>query len=426
MDQGVLAAIRRQPSVATFLILLILIAPAMALIPLDFGFDNLERRGALMGAGTGLTVYLMEALLILAASAGGRPLAEAWRDIPKLSRIGLSVLLVAALVGAIANAVYSGWAITYLIGLVLHLRLGLAVYDLLKRKPELAIWPIWAALATGILVYLSILAVDLILFPPYELEWVYALAGVPHLRSLGFFALVALAAGLVLALEQDAPARIRWLGWVAGIVGMALAVWTASRGGLLAILVSLGALVLASPSARWRVVRAAAIIVSAGVAIAALLPVPFSSYGIGRLLGSVAGADSLDALSSGRTQMWLDTLGEIAHHPWFGHGANQFHMTAPEPWRGFNQPHNVLLQYLFDFGAIGLAGALLVALGLTLKWKRADFTGRPVATMLVAGLVTYALYDAALYYPYPILVFVIALASLAVPSGPGAKSVEAG
>ena len=48
----------------------------------------------------------MEALLILAASAGGRPLAEAWRDIPKLSRIGLSVLLVAALVGAIANAVY--------------------------------------------------------------------------------------------------------------------------------------------------------------------------------------------------------------------------------------------------------------------------------------------------------------------------------
>ncbi|HEY7063239.1 MAG TPA: O-antigen ligase family protein [Chloroflexota bacterium] len=184
---------------------------------------------------------------------------------------------------------------------------------------------------------------------------------------------------LAAALALWAPALRGWLGALAALLALALAL-TFSIGGWLGAGVSL--LVLAALWGRRALVVAAA----AGLALGAASLAVAARLGVERILSGSTAAF--------RRQIWTSALAMLRDHPLFGVGLDNFlyryqlQYMLPEAWAepNISHPHNWVLQFWLEMGAFGLVAALglLARFGwLVLRGLRA----RPAGTdrALLAG-----------------------------------------
>jgi O-antigen ligase len=121
--------------------------------------------------------------------------------------------------------------------------------------------------------------------------------------------------------------------------------------------------------------------------------------------------------------MWVGTIEKIKGRPIAGWGVEQFAAAGPEKTLGYKQPHNMVLQLLFSTGILGAIAALLIALPFLprLNWDM-SMPDRLAAWGLIAGTLTLGLYDAAFYYTYPVMIFLMAVAIILKPVEPIAAS----
>jgi 4-amino-4-deoxy-L-arabinose transferase-like glycosyltransferase len=116
-----------------------------------------------------------------------------------------------------------------------------------------------------------------------------------------------------------------------------------------------------------------------------------------------ATATSIEGISSARSYFWSVVWDQAKNSPWIGHGADAYQYIQPRLHGA--QPHNVFLQWLYEYGlagAVPLTLLLLAAIAGGFRQKPpAGEDGRSLqlwASAAVAGAVGFGLFDGAFYH----------------------------
>jgi O-antigen ligase len=351
------------------------------------------------------TTMLELILLITCALAGWRP----HRQFLALSRLTRWLLLTALIAISISSVVISNnptistlFALRY----VAHISLfGALVHMLRGAEKELSTDYWQRTILCGGLAYVAALSVFAIFVPkPEDFRWFERMPSATNVRQIGnIVALFALVPATLVLFERSR--RNTAFAWVGLTCLLTFITWTGSRGALLSFCLAVGFAGWRNRSAitpnRIVVFVSAALI---AVALSLVIPVPDSNFGLIRIADSVGSGD----VSSGRAQIWQNTVSAILEAPIFGHGAGMFrqNMTLVNGFP-FNHPHNFILQLIYDWGAVG--GGLMIAI-LSVFGKKiilsvdGQTNARFLASSAFIGLTSAAMIDGPLFYPLPIIV----------------------
>lgn len=269
-----------------------------------------------------------------------------------------------------------------------------------KREKALTI------VAVGAFIYVSLLIAFVLIIPDKEnFPWILRLPSGTNVRQIGYFvAIIAIAPVSFLLFGRKQTAIYCFVV----ILLVTFIAWTGSRGALLGLFLGpvLAVLVL------WRSPiksRAGLLTVSfaAGLLASLPLPAPAPDFGLVRMASSL----SQEEVGSGRSFVWKSTLAEIKKSPWIGHGSGSFkHAMKGKYGFNFNHPHQLVLQYIYDWGLIGggAAGLLLLLLFFA-SLKRAREINDAPAYAAISALCTIAvvgMIDGAFFYPLSIILAV--------------------
>lgn len=396
----------------------------MVLLPWDFGADMNFYRGFIRGLS--LTVTFLEALFVLWALTRGFALFAAFREIPEWSKIGMALLLAVVSFGAILSAKIPVLAAIGICKIVVHILFFLAVYDRVNQWDNTQRRFAWMAIGIGLLAYWLLWLANILIFKPQGEDWLVFVPGVTNVRSLGFFAMSAFFAAIAIMATKSTSSR----GWSTFALGSFIAVaalvmifWTGSRGGLVAILAGTAFLFVFAGPVRVRLARFCVLVFPVAIIVSLPLPVVNPNYGIEHMISRSTTANAGQDVSSGRREMWQQTVKKIQERPVAGWGVEQFAVSGPAITLGYKQPHNMFLQLLFSTGLVGAIAFLLIVIPFLPKVSLNLATpDRLSAWGYIAGAATFGLYDAAFYYTYPVMIFLFAVASVLKPSAPPSAS----
>lgn len=360
----------------------------------------------------GIPIIFGEIAVIVVAIGDGWSVQEHLRRIASVERALLACLAAIAIGTAVGVAPDRSGAIVRTSATITHVVFGFAVAHLLGRWGLHRGNMLWAAMAAGFAGYAALAPLYVAAIPDRStFDWVRFGLGVTHVRHAGYYAALGGAAALGLAATQRRTAG--WIGWtLVAAIAVALAAWTGSRGALAAIWIGVAVAAVLVPS--LRTLRAAGTVIAANViGVCAVLPLtpPSPAYGLWRM-SSAMGADDV---SNGRLTLWRGALRGLADHPLFGHGEGQFRILVAEGSGLYNHPHNLILQIAFQWGLIGLACILVLAVlaaRRALPTIRRDPDAATPALLVLCTFLVFSLYDGVGFYAYPLAVFALALASL--------------
>ncbi len=388
-----------------------------ALVPVVHGIETYSRSGFFTMAQVwarqfSLTTVVAELVVIVLALSSRMPLVEWIRTAPRITKAALAIWTVFAV------ASYLHGPEMYIIPAFVLLRYvvqGLALASLIwliQRADNFDVQKWFSVLAFGGLIYALFLAVaglsveDVAKFP-----WLSSMPSATSVRHIGNYAAILAIAPATLFLTSGAPRPWRWL--LCWAVAIMLIAWTGSRAALLGLCVCI--------MFGWIAVRSfitlKKIYIFAATSIGALLssvfiPTPDESLGIIRLFKITPNAEP----TSGRLLTWSKTITEIEKDPYIGHGAGRFANNMHDLY-GFDvdNPHNFIMQFLYDWGILGGGAAilLLLCLGYAVYRKRDNdptyvFAGiAGIVILLFIGLL-----EGMLYHPMMMLLVIAMIAPL--------------
>ncbi|WP_373473250.1 O-antigen ligase family protein [Sphingorhabdus lacus] len=267
-----------------------------------------------------------------------------------------------------------------------------------KRETALINLTLGAFIYVGFLVAFVLIIPDKASFP-----WTLRLPSGTNVRQIGYF--IAIVAITPISLLLFSRRNIAALCFVV-IFLVTFIAWTGSRGALVGLFFgpALAAFMLRRSPTKT---RAGLLVMSFAFGLAASLPLPNPApeFGLVRMASSL----SQDELGSGRSFVWKSTITEIKKSPWIGHGSGSFKQNMQSIYDfNFNQPHQFVLQYIYDWGLFGggAAGLLLLLLFLS-SLGRAREVNDAAAYAAITALCTVAvigMIDGALYYPFSIVI----------------------
>lgn len=240
-----------------------------------------------------------------------------------------------------------------------------------------------------------------------------------HIRHFGYLGFLSACAGTGMAVLGRG--HWRWLGAILGTLALYGLIQFGSRGAFLAWCLFVGLVAVVLPG-RVRLVGSA--IVAAGIAAAIVGQVdaryPFPNKKQQSVFVRQASGEDQWGTARGRIGVWEDSWQEIVKRPWLGHGPDGY-VLSKCCLKGSVQPHNALIQMLFEFGFLGAMGILTAfAAYLRLPWARFREgwrSGAPDATLAVllslsVSFLAFALIDGLLYHAIPMLLFSLFLGIL--------------
>ena len=395
-----------------FIVMLVVAcAPAaMAILPWDFNQD-LDQFSKFIRS-FGFSSIVIEVFCIVSALKRGFRVSSLAPILLKREKVLFCILVVIAFATALFVSPSRKIALLRTIFWFIHILFGLSINFLFRNEDKGAITKFWYCVIAGILAYILILLIFVFsLSSPETFRWVKGIPGMVNVRSLGFPVIVGACSAIALAVFETNWLRLIGLVLAASCI-IALGAWSGSRGAFFALISS--GFIAAFLSPIFRAKKSIAIYfisIILGLFISTLHEVPHSSFGISRFTSSTSNT-TIDTYSSGRISVWEGTISAIEYRPFFGYGEGQFPKVVKLPFGKFNQPHNLILQLVFHWGLVGCFCFLFLVVPLSLKlvWQFRTFP-REVAPsfMIVFGLLVFSLYDAALFYPYPIMMAAAAL-----------------
>ncbi|WP_417819034.1 O-antigen ligase family protein [Tritonibacter scottomollicae] len=395
---------------------------AMVVIPWDFGAVITIYRAFMRGLS--LPIMILEMLVaILAIQQIAHP-AQKLRNLTLKYKLGIVSLVLIALYTSIFVAIEPYLSIISLYMWIIHILFGFGVFLIFMEVNAIDRRMVWKTILLGLFTYIVILIFVVVQnLDNVNFDWIGGLPGMPNVRQLGYLSVVGFAASTAF-IDQPHRSSVYILGFFTASISLALAIWSGTRGSLIAVFAALSLSALFKKELRtshfggWLM---ASLIV--GIAIAWALAIPHEAFGFGRIIGSIhENYDTVNKLSSGRGEMWAGTINKILERPIFGYGERQFQFIVPEAQGGFKQPHNFILQYLLQWGFVG-AGIFFYLifqsiLHLYRKTNRFFDIGQP-ELLIISSILFYSLYDGALFAPYSIAMLIFAFAfALAAPTQP--------
>lgn len=316
-------------------------------------------------------------------------LALAWIPFHILSSLRNPVFDLASILAA-ADLVYLlyGFALTALLA-----SLDQAAY----RRALTFILMGWTVFALGLAAYIATIPAD------PDFDWIGFGYVSRNVRRVATFCAATAGFGLgMTALLKRRGAKLAAL--TLAVLSLAFVAGSGSRGPFLA---TLGAVLLALPLlARphaWALIRATGLSLAMAFPLAWLWAPDTTGFGLARLFGM--GPPIPGGIGNGRMDLWLQTIEKLKDVPFAGYGRARFHGIV-EADHYF--PHNILLQYWFDWGWVGGTAALAVLLVIFLK----SVSALRRAQLLVAGpflatvtMLINSLVDGALYGSFSLFIF---------------------
>lgn len=284
---------------------------------------------------------------------------------------------------------------------IIHVLFGFAVVQLCGRRMRPA--HLIRAYLAGFVLFTAVFILFVLQIPDTSrFDWTRGLPAGTHIRHLGYYAaaIIGLCAGIMAVADRRAP----WAAaFAVATLACGFAFWTGSRGTIAAAAGGLVIGLIVVPAARkarcWAGMIGSA---ATGAAIVYWLPSPAANMGFARTIEASAG----DNIATGRTEMWRIVLERIMERPLFGYGEGQMRSVAT--YSVMVQPHNVLLQTMLAWGAIGTLCILFLALAYArraIPAVRSDGNELAAPFLAMATLAAFSLFDGALFYALPISMF---------------------
>lgn len=400
------------------IILALATCPAlMVIFPWDFGPEFSRYRDVVRGFS--LTPTLIQLMVIFIGMQNGLSIANAWRGLPRITQFALPLLAALCMIPWFMGAEDPGRIPMAIIVFLVHVIFALFVFELLSRFSEAQRAFLAKSIAIGIVAYCALWAVSLFFYLPKGEGWVLLVPGVTNVRGLGFFVVAGFFMALAALPEDKATSffsKDHVLPFLLAFIACLLGFWTGSRGSIFAIVVALGLLILFAPRYWKQILLLGGMALVLAALVSLFLPIPNPSYGIIRFAPPAGeGAD----VSSGRLMIWQESVSKISERPVYGWGLDQFQLISFDGFKGFRQPHNVVLQSLLS---VGFAGSAILAVAVLPVVRRArlqtDSLVRISALGMIATICIFAMYDAALYYNYPLMMLAVAVALAFAPVRP--------
>jgi len=254
--------------------------------------------------------------------------------------------------------------------------------------------------------------------PPYFLN-------VRHFGYQGFFG--ASAAVAVALIDK----RLRSSGVLLATAALFGIIMFGSRGALLAwVLFAMAAIVLVPDRKTLAAVSLLAVTSAFALALIAEQYGWLNTYSLIDRAQIFTGDTPSLMYTQDRMAIWRDSLATIAQRPLLGFGPEGYQISRCCN-RMVAQPHNSILQFLLEFGVIGvaaLAWAVVALFGprvraIVLQTARQERNpADAVILALVIGFTGFSLIDGLLYHPIPLINFALVAAILLAGPSPGVTS----
>lgn len=297
-------------------------------------------------------------------------------------------------------AVSAAFALIWLV----HLLFGASVFHL--ARGEFLNSRSWgAAFATGLATLVPVIAVHCLMLPPElvgherEIDWGSALPGFISNRLFG--AWVGAAASLLLGLiwtGEISGEKPRWL-YPAFFLAATLLIWSGTRAAVLGVAIA----ALAAWGLTGKIpyqsllTKFPPMVIVAAVVATLLVPYGHPAYYL-YMPGDLAGSG--DHFTSGRLTLWAESLKTFAEYPLFGTGLASSWWLIPVDKFYHIQPHNVLIQFLVNWGlAATISGLLLLGAAI---WRVHAIAREAAALMpmvaMLDSLIVMSLFDGMLHF----------------------------
>lgn len=394
-------------------------AVIVSFLPLIFTlatWDNVGRQAGIQFAIRHLSIPVIigEIIIIMLAVYKGFEIRLLFADVSKVTKALLVAWAFFAILSLSRSETQLQLSIFTTVRYMIHALFFVALISIYQQSQKFDSNKCLALFALGGITYVGALTLFAIMVPDKEtFPWVLRMPTGTNIRQIGYYVAITGVAPLALLLFAKHRIFFAAISFMATVMFVS---WTGSRGALLGLMIgSIAALLLArhKPSIK-RVCLAFAFFVT-GIGSSILLPTPGPEFGLIRMMESGKAEDK----TSGRMQIWSDSIQEIIDRPLVGHGSGTFNRNMKAKYDiDFNHPHQFVLQYAYDWGVIGASAALLLLAKLLWSiWRiaraRNDASGfAAMGSFLV--IVSVALIDGALFYPLSI---VAALAMIALGIG---------
>lgn len=386
----------------TKLIWLIALLPALFVLTTWDSDGILTNQNALLRHFS-LPVVAFEIAIVWLAAKAGFELKRTFLDMPQFVKWALCIWLFFAVFAAVGVANDVGTAVFVTMRYLLQGMVFAAVIFLVSHERfDHSRWI--GVLTVGAMVYLFALVAFISLIPnPDKFDWVSALPSATNVRQIGNNLALLAIAPVVGVLARKSPHRVLYFVALAAII--CFIGWTGSRGGLFGIFAGVVAgLVLTAGFTKLRHIGLMLLSLISGLLASIPLFSPAPEFGVLRIASSI----SRDDASSGRIEMWINALAEIAKMPLTGHGSGSYreHMFEITGF-AYNHPHNFILQFAFDWGVVGALAMILIL--TTLGWHLVKLRNRhsPARFASVAGfstVIAIAMIEGTLFHPLPIFI----------------------
>lgn len=387
-----------------------------------FIWDFSDRQGGwpIFVRSNSLVAPMIELIIVLIVMATGFSPLQAIKKLPIWTKVALAFWLPITIATSFRAGNDHLLAILGFMKLFCAALFLLALIELRRKCNGSFFAATWFAIGCAVPVYILLWLIQMAITNPTGNDWITQIPGVNNIRHVGHFAFAGFFAGVasLILLRNDASVFRRWCVPVFfSSLGLALALWTGSRGPVLAVASGITVTIFVGSGFRRELglFFAATTIIAATAVIN--LPVPHPIYGITGATGIAdMEADASHDASSGRTQLWQGTTEKIQQKPFFGWGLEQFSAFGPDETIGMMHPHNYPLQLLFSGGFVSALLAALMAFPALRSWRWPFMQDIGlVGTGCVAGIIVYSMYDGALFFSYPIMIFLLAIASAVHP-----------
>lgn len=233
------------------------------------------------------------------------------------------------------------------------------------------------------------------------INWTSDLPAMIHIRHVGIYATPII--GMCIGWMATRSGVKWWIAAAIAFVGLAIALWTGSRGPIAALAAAVVVTMVVPAMRRPKAWGGAALALVLAALLAAVLPVPASNMGVVR---TVTATTESNDIGTGRGAMWRGVIHAIERRPVFGYGEGQ--MPTVAPFYNLGQPHNLVLQLLLAWGIVGLVCSLVLGIWF-LRWAipmvRANEEELLAPLLAMFGLVGLSMVDAAMYHILPLSIF---------------------
>ena len=247
----------------------------------------------------------------------------------------------------------------------------------------------------------------IVLDHPYLYDWVYEIGFFGNIRYVAILTSMGLICSLYLMLQANRLKRLLFL--FSSILIMSFIFWSGTRSVFISItLISL--YFIYTSTNRLKNTLFFLLIGSTSIFIASRFPVDKSSLGLERV-GKFS--------TSGRIEIWIDTIHYIMKKPFFGYGAESFgsvHSFYGGSASHLVQAHNMILQVLIEFGVVALfiLSIIFISSFIKIKQTTCPLTDQTLFIAIVINYLTIGLFDGVAYYSFSLYFLALMFALLRI------------